>query len=249
MARRGKKPEVPENHERWLITYADLITLLLIFFVIMYAMSKVDETKYNDLAQTLHLQFSSKGDSVLQQGSGVIGGMDSGKGKEGNLKDFEAFLEEMDKRKEQGLQDLMKIVNEYIEEEQLQDTVSIGDTPRGVAITLNDLLLFDLGKADLRENAYPILEKLASLFPTLNTKISIEGHTDDLPLATGAYYKDNWRLSSERSLSVLRYFTNEAGLPESMFLSTAYADTKPIVPNTSDENRQSNRRVEIIVLR
>ncbi|WP_213586323.1 flagellar motor protein MotB [Paenibacillus sp. J2TS4] len=249
MARRGKKPEVPENHERWLITYADLITLLLIFFVIMYAMSKVDTAKYNELAQTLQLQFSSKGDSVLPQGAGVIGGMDVGKGMDGNSKEFNKFLEEMERQKEQGLRDLVKVVNEYIDENQLQGTVSVGDTPRGVAITLNDLLLFDLGKADLKDPAYPILEKLASLFPTLNTKISIEGHTDDLPLATGAYYKDNWRLSSERSLSVLRYFTNEAELPESMFISTAFADTKPIVPNTSNENRQKNRRVEIIVLR
>ncbi len=239
MARKPKQ-EPPENHERWLITYADLITLLLVFFIIMYAMSKIDTEKYTVLSQALNFQFT-KADAILPNGQGVIGQISP---KAGDSK----AKEENDK-KEKELQELLQKVKAYIEEQQLQTQVSATDTPRGVAITLNDLFLFDLGKADLKQASYPILEKLASFLPTLNVDISIEGHTDNLPLATGSAYRDNWGLSNARSLSVLRYFIYNTGLDKNKFISTAYADTRPKVPNDSDENRSKNRRVEIIVLR
>lgn len=254
VARRNKKHAVHENHERWLITYSDLITLLLIFFVIMYAMSKVDTEKYAVLAQTLNMQFQ-KAESIVPNGEGLIGNANPSHGKDGDTKkDNPAALmksEEELKReqREQSLQDLMQKVNQYISENNLQAQVSVADTQRGIAVTLNDLFLFDLGKADLKAPAYPILEKLASLIPTLNTKVSIDGHTDNLPLATGSLYKDNWGLSQARSLSVLRYFTTAAGLQDKTFVSSAYADTMPVAPNTSEENRAKNRRVEIVVLR
>lgn len=255
MAKKNRKHEDHENHERWLITYADLITLLLVFFIIMYSMSKVDVEKYATLAQSLHHQFK-KADSLVPLNSGIIGRADPGKGEEGPEKQLQLpkTPEEQQKnpeqqRREQELQDLMAKVNQYIAENNLQAQVSVHDQLRGVVIKLNDLVLFDLGKADLKPTSQPILQKLASLFPTLNTKISIEGHTDNLPLATGSLYKDNWGLSQARSLSVLRYFTNSAGLDNHLFVSAAYADTVPVAPNDSDENRAKNRRVEIVVLR
>lgn len=252
--RKSRKREGHENHERWLITYSDLITLLLIFFVIMYAMSKVDMAKYTVLAQSLNLQFQ-KGDSVVPNGQGLVGMANPSHGKEGETKAaneaaaMKSEEELMRERHEQNLQELMQKVNQYITENNLQAQVSVADTQRGIAVTLNDLFLFDLGKADLKPPAYPILQKLASLIPTLNTKVSIEGHTDNLPLAAGSLYKDNWGLSQARSLSVLRYFTQTAGLKDNMFVSSAYADTMPIAPNDSEENRAKNRRVEIVVLR
>lgn len=261
MARRGKKHEEHVNHERWLITYADLITLLLVFFIIMYAMSKVDVQKYSVLAQALNMQFQ-KADSVLDKGFGVSGQMTPKQGDaqtpQNQNQSQEDPKEEKDKTKpednekekrEKELQDLLKQVQAYIKDQNLEAQVSASDTERGVAITLNDLFLFDLGKADLKVASFPILQKLASFFPTLNSKVSIEGHTDNLPLATGSPFKDNWGLSFARSLSVLRYFSDTAKLDNNKFIATAYADTMPKVANTSDENRSKNRRVEIIVLR
>ncbi|MDQ0902914.1 flagellar motor protein MotB [Paenibacillus sp. V4I7] len=261
MARRGKKHEEHVNHERWLITYADLITLLLVFFIIMYAMSKVDVQKYSVLAQALNMQFQ-KADSVLDKGFGVSGQMTPKQGDaqtpQNQNQSQDDQKEEKDKTKpednekekrEKELQDLLKQVQAYIKDQNLDAQVSASDTERGVAITLNDLFLFDLGKADLKAASFPILQKLASFFPTLNSKVSIEGHTDNLPLATGSPFKDNWGLSFARSLSVLRYFSDTAKLDNHKFIATAYADTMPKVANTSDENRSKNRRVEIIVLR
>lgn len=258
MARRNKgKHDAHENHERWLITYADLITLLLIFFVIMYAMSKIDQSKFDTLAQTLQFQFK-KSDTTLPHGSGVVGSVDIGRGTSGDeprksdsTVDAEQKKKEQEEKdkKEKELQDLLKKIQQYVETNKLQNQVFVADTPKGVAVTLSDLFLFDLGKADLKPVATPILDKLSSLFQSLHTKISIEGHTDNLPLATGSLYKDNLGLSFERAASVNRFFTDKAKLPATMFMAVAYADTKPVAPNDSAENRQKNRRVEIVVLR
>jgi chemotaxis protein MotB len=267
MARKPKHEE-HVNHERWLITYADLITLLLVFFIIMYAMSKIDMAKYTVLAQALNFQFT-KADSVLPYGQSVMGQVgkttskeDSNKRspssdstKDGQNADLTKQLDntrdnQYDKdKKEQDLQELLKQVQSYIQQNQLQTQVQAADTPQGIAITLNDLLLFDLGKADLKPAAYQVLDKLAGFISTLNTKVSIEGHTDNLPLAPNNPLKDNWGLSNARSLSVLRYFKYNAGIDDKKLVSTGYADTKPVVPNDSDADRQKNRRVEIVVLR
>ncbi|MBC8080636.1 MAG: flagellar motor protein MotB [Gorillibacterium sp.] len=267
MSRRSKKHK-HEGHgssERWLITYSDLITLLLVFFIVMYSMSKVDMEKYAQLSQSLQFSFN-KSDSMIPQGgggSGVIGEVspktdDKDKDKDKDNvgvgdKDKTDAMEQAEKAalllKEQELQDLLQKITKYIDDNNLEATVSAVDTTRGIAVTLKDYFLFDLAKADLKSGAFPVLDKLGSLIPTLNAEISIEGHTDNLPLSSGAAYKDNWRLSSERSLSVLRYFTEQKNLSRDVFQSVAYADTMPIAANDSEANRQKNRRVEIVVLR
>ncbi|NOU95137.1 OmpA family protein [Paenibacillus sp. LMG 31456] len=254
MARRNKKHAEHENHERWLITYADLITLLLIFFVIMYAMSKIDTEKYQILSQALNFEYK-KADSVLPQGQGVLGRVSTAKANEGdkseNAEKEKKEKEEKEQKeiREKQLENLLEKIQQYIQQQNLQAQVFAANTPKGISVTLNDLFLFDLGKAELKKEAFPILNQLATLFPTLNTTISIEGHTDNLPLATGSLYRDNWGLSNERSLSVLRYFINTAGLDPKKFMSSGYADTRPVAGNDTLENRAKNRRVEIVVLR
>jgi chemotaxis protein MotB len=266
MARRNKKHEEHENHERWLITYADLITLLLIFFVIMYSMSKIDMAKYTELSKSLAFQFK-KSDTVVQ--SGKVGIADPGQGIEGNKaqknpekdsptaldtniqQDEQTKLEKKAaqiKQREQELKDLLQKTEKYIKDNKLEMKVSVKDTARGIAITLNDLFLFDSGKADLKPASIPILEKLSSLFPTLNAPVSIEGHTDNQPLSTGSAYKDNDGLASARSLSVKRVFAKIPALHNKL-IGAYYGDSRPIAPNDTPENMQKNRRVEIIVLR
>jgi chemotaxis protein MotB len=265
MARRNKKHEEHENHERWLITYADLITLLLIFFVIMYSMSKIDMAKYTELSKSLAFQFK-KSDTVVP--SGNVGIADPGDGLEGDqsqkdpekdnptAQDTEQLTEEEKAQKkaeqiaqrEQELKDLMEKTEKYINDNKLETKVSVKDTARGIAITLNDLFLFDSGKADLKPASIPILEKLSSLFPTLHAPVSIDGHTDNQPLSTGSLYQDNDGLSAARSLSVKRVFAKIPALHDKL-VGTFYGDSHPIAPNDTPEHRQKNRRVEIIVLR
>lgn len=243
-----------ENHDRWLITYADLITLLLIFFIIMYAMSQIDIKKYDTLAKSLQLEFH-KADSIIEMGTGLSGSTDVAKydtpaptvsSVPTATPDLEA---ELAKRREQALQDLLKIIETYVKENKLQQDVFVGDTPQGIAIRLSDRFLFDLGKADLKPDAKPALDKLSSLFTKLDTTISIQGHTDNLPIQPGSAFQDNWGLSSARALSVLRYFVDTRKLPETLFEVAGYADTRPVAANDTEANRQKNRRVEILVVR
>lgn len=263
MARRGKKRQAEESHghERWLITYADLITLLLVFFVIMYAMSKIDIAKFDVIAQSLSFQFK-KSDTLLPHGNGFMkqSGPGAGSGGDASKKNDSANEEQFPAAKtkeeiiknaqyqEQVLQELKEKLSNYVEANNLQTQIHVTDTPRGIVVTLNDLFLFDLGKAELKQPSFALLDKLATFLPTLNSKVSIEGHTDNLPITTGALYKDNWDLSYARSKSVLDYFVKQK-LPGNMFVVQANADTKPAVPNDTPEHRQQNRRVEIVVLR
>jgi chemotaxis protein MotB len=234
-----------EHHDRWLITYADLITLLLIFFIILYAVSKLDTKKYDSLSQSLQMQFN-KADSLLDEGSGIM---------EGNQKTAKSQTPEPTpsskpvKRQEQELQDLLTVIQQYVIDNHLEKEVFVVDTPKGISIRLSDRFLFDLGRADLKNPSLPVLTKLSSLFDKLETTISIQGHTDNLPLQSGAAFQDNWGLSTGRALSVLRYFVDEKNLVANKFEVAGYADTRPIASNDTEANRQRNRRVEILVLR
>ena len=269
---RRRKRNSSTNHERWLLTYADMITLLLIFFVVMFAMSRLDVEKYQAITQSLQSSFKS-GDSILDQGSGVLdggnslsgnashgGAGDKGKG-ENNSTGAVEKEEEINKnqpltareiafrKQEEELSNLMNTIEQYIKENQLEDQISVNDLPKGISITLNDRFLFDIGRANLKADSTETLKRLASLFKQLQTMISIEGHTDNLPITSKSKYADNWELSGARALSVLRYFIDKESLDPEGFQYAGYADTRPVGDNNTSAGRQKNRRVEITVLR
>ncbi|GAB6991366.1 flagellar motor protein MotB [Paenibacillus pini] len=269
MRRRGRrrgsgKNDGMESRDRWLITYADLITLLLIFFVMMYAMSRLDTEKYKVVTESLQLTFKS-GDSILEQGAGLTG--DAAKN---NHKNPDTTIktpvigektpedttskplterEQAFRSQEQELQNLMKVISAYVKDNRLENQIFVADEPQGIAITLSDKFLFDIGKADLKPISEPALDKLASLFKELKTTISIEGHTDNVPITHASKYKDNWDLSGARALSILRFFLDQKKLNPAEFQYAGYADTRPVGDNTTELGKQKNRRVEIIVLR
>ncbi|MEK4113899.1 chemotaxis protein MotB [Paenibacillus sp. DS2363] len=270
--RRGKR-ETIDHRDRWMITYADLITLLLIFFVIMYAMSNLDSGKYDVVTQSLQNTFNAS-DSILELGEGLgekpgqtitetppseVQGEDPSKG-EGNPSDTGTATpdddnkplterEEQFRSQEQELQNLFNVITQYIEDNKLENQIFVADKPQGLSITLSDRFLFDQGQAALKDGAAPTLSKLASLFRDLNTVVSIEGHTDNIPVGANSTYKDNWELSGERALSVLRFFLDTEKLNPDGFQYAGYADTRPTGDNTTAVGRQKNRRVEITVLR
>lgn len=252
--RRRKGNEGGDQRDRWMITYADLITLLLIFFVIMYAMSRLDTEKYKIVTQSLQATFHS-GDSLLEMGSGLTGSADTQKHKnpppaKTGAKDAETPMSERElafRKQEEELADFMKVIKQYVRDNQLDNDIFISDEPQGIAITLSDRFLFDPGRAELKTGAEPVLGKLASLFKDLDATVSIEGHTDNVP--AGPWYKDNWELSGARAMSVLRYFLDVSKLSPDSFQYAGYADTRPAGDNATSQGRQKNRRVEITVLR
>ncbi|PQP84630.1 flagellar motor protein [Paenibacillus sp. PCH8] len=276
MSRRNKRRgnrETVDPRDRWMITYADLITLLLIFFVIMYAMSNLDSGKYDVVTQSLQNTFNAS-DSILELGEGLgespgqtitetppseIQGEDpadgegpsSGSGTATPDEDNKPLTEreEQFRSQEQELQNLFNVITQYIEDNKLDNQIFVTDKPQGISITLSDLFLFDQGQAALKDGAEPTLSKLASLFRDLNTVVSIEGHTDNIPVGANSAYDDNWQLSGERALSVLRFFLDQEKLDPDDFQYAGYADTRPTGDNSTVAGRQKNRRVEITVLR
>ncbi|MBO2944804.1 flagellar motor protein MotB [Paenibacillus sp. F411] len=278
--RERRRQGAGDQRDRWMITYADLITLLLIFFVVLFAMSRLDTEKYDRVTQSLQATFQS-GDSLLEHGSGLIQGGSAGDsgspdgdgaagdsvwpdedGNDGAVPDADgesdtdpgtsgpmtqrelAFREQ-----EQELADFMEVIKQYVALNQLEGDIFIADEPQGIAITLSDRFLFDPGQAQLKDGAAPVLGKLASLFQDLSAVVSIEGHTDNVPVGLQSPYADNWELSGARAMSVLRFFLDRQGLSPDSFQYAGYADTRPAGDNSTAAGRQKNRRVEITVLR
>ncbi|MEK4046456.1 flagellar motor protein MotB [Paenibacillus sp. FSL H8-0048] len=270
-----------ESRDRWMITYADLITLLLIFFVILFAMSSLDSQKYAIVSGSLSDTFKS-GSTVLEGGSGVLegnqgitgtdvskghtedsgtaggpsatGSADSdglnGNGQTGDGDGHQPSARELAFREQEAkLAALMGVITQYVEENNLGEQIFVADKPQGIAITLSDRFLFDAGKAELKSPAFPALRQLSGLFRGIGATISIEGHTDNVPVTPGSLYRDNWELSGARALSVLRFFLDKEGLSPDTFQYAGYADTRPAYDNTTAEGKQRNRRVELIVLR
>ncbi|MDH6370989.1 chemotaxis protein MotB [Paenibacillus sp. PastF-3] len=267
--RRKRRVETRESRDRWMITYADLITLLLIFFVILYAMSSLDTDKYNIVTGSLSETFKS-GTTVLEGGNGIL---DAGKSTENKPESTDgnenaaatarpnngsgeqaenetpSARELAFREQETKLAELMGVITHYVEENNLGEQIFVADKPQGIEITLSDRFLFDIGKADLKSPAFPALQQLSGLFKDIGAKISIEGHTDNTPVSSASQFNDNWELSGARALSVLRFFLDHEGLKPDTFQYAGYADTQPTADNTTIAGKQKNRRVEIIVLR
>ncbi|QSF44686.1 OmpA/MotB family protein [Paenibacillus tianjinensis] len=283
--RRSRRESAHEPRDRWMITYADLITLLLIFFVIMYAMSSLDTEKYKIVTGSLSETFKT-GNPVLEGGSGLLdgengsqnssspangqeeeigsgNGQNTGKsgdpesgnpnadtGTSGESQNVQPSARELAFREQEAkLAALMGVITKYVEDNNLDGQIFVADKPQGIAITLSDRFLFDVGRAELKPPALPALRQLSGLFRGIGASISIEGHTDNTPVSAGSRYNDNWELSGARALSVLRFFLDSEGLSPATFQYAGYADTRPAYDNSTAEGRQKNRRVELIVLR
>jgi chemotaxis protein MotB len=274
--RRKGRAGSTESRDRWMITYADLITLLLIFFIILYAMSSLDAQKYKVVTSSLSDTFKS-GNPVFEGGNGLLDGNngtagdsvadgrqgssqesgtnDTGTGANTPAADADSAEHEPSARElafreqEAKLASLMGVITKYVEDNNLGEQIFVADKPQGIAITLSDRFLFDAGRAELKSPAFPVLRQLSGLFRGIGATISIEGHTDNVPVSAAAAYADNWELSGARALSVLRFFLDNGGLSPANFQYAGYADTRPAYNNATAEGRQKNRRVELIVLR
>lgn len=248
--RRRRRIEASENADRWLITYADLITLLLAFFVMMYAISQIDVAKFESIARSLATQFTSD-PSVIDLGERADIAPHP-------PEDEGLDLSQLDNKEDKGdgdgssktdpeLDALFAKIKRYVVDHNLESDVRVENARRGVEITFAEHILFDLGKAELKKPSEKVLEPLVPLLNELNNPISIEGHTDNLPIVSG-HYESNWELSTARALSVLNYLEDTGIDPERLAL-VGYGEYRPVKPNDSDDNRQFNRRVNLVILR
>jgi chemotaxis protein MotB len=233
--RRKNKAAKAENHERWLITYADLITLLLVFFIVLYAGSQEDQKKFEALAQGLRSAFhnpaatsGSGGSSAVFTGSGAA----NAAGSQQELADF---------------QSITAILERVARERGLADRISLRMEPDRIVIGLTSDLLFQSGSATLRPSAGPVLDAVAEALRGKPNEIRIEGHTDNIPINT-VEFNSNWELSAARATAVLRELVDRGGLPADRLFAAAYGDARPKADNATAEGRAANRRAEIVVL-
>jgi len=228
-----KKP----NHERWLITYSDMITLLLIFFIVMYTLSRVDVQKFQYLSASLSKAMGAGGMVLDSPGPSVVPGI-AGTVPQAALQSGES----------QQLENVVRDLEKYIKESNLQAKVSVVSEERGVVLSFQGEVLFKLGSAELTPRAREIIHKVGPVLESMPNYLRVEGHTDDLPIVS-APYPSNWELSAARASSVLQEMLKNYNIHPERMSAVAYGEYRPIVANDSDEHRQTNRRVNIVILR
>ncbi len=212
----------------WVVTFSDLMTLLLTFFVLLLSMSSLDR------------QSISRIFSMLPGKSGILNRQAWYGSKE--LPD-----EEWNYNRLSELMTQISDLQRKKESEIRPGDIKIIQKSKGMVIMVANKILFEKGKASLSPKAKDLLNAIGDFLDQCKNKISIEGHTDNTPIRS-ARFTSNWELSAARAMSVLRYFTQVRGMPPSRFRIAAFGDTKPIVPNTTEGNKARNRRIEIVIL-
>ncbi len=249
MRRRGEFEG--ENSDRWLMTYADLITLLLAFFVIMYAMSKVDAKKFEQMSEKLQGEFNSSAEipqaATTDLGAGVL--------KIGKLKLLAQRLEspsfgQLKHRVSLGPATNIPLSSGFDDtvrssDEHNQFTVEMNE--RGLIIHVLESALFLSGQAELQPQAQVLLDKIATEIRDLPNQIRVEGHTDSLPMRSFRY-PSNWELSAARATAVVRYFVDSHDFAAARISALGYGEFRPLVSNDTPESRAKNRRVDIVIL-
>lgn len=238
------KREVQEaNRERWLITYADLITLLLIFFIVLYTFSNIDAKKFAAIAESLSRALGGGTGMVLEgAGPSVISGAPVSEDRIEPKFTLSSETEEMQLRK------IKELIEKYARQQGLAGRMTARIEERGVVVSIQNTALFPLGSAELTPQAREIVRKVGQILITTDNYIRVEGHTCDLPIST-ARFPSNWELSVARATSVVRELLRSVNFPPERLSASGYGEYRPIVPNDSEANRQQNRRVDFVVLR
>ena len=248
MAKKHKHEE-HENLERWLISYADFITLLFATFVVLYALAQVDVSKFVEFNKNMQSSFSS---SLLQGQEGVLNNGDNPLDSSSANSILDSLiLEYMNPQYEKESFEDIKNDIEKLKSEKKLDGVDAEITDRGLVIIFTGTdMLFAPASADLTPAAKRKLEQIGALIGRkfLLHIMRVEGHTDDIPFSSDKY-PSNWELSSARACSVVRFLIHKFKFVDELFTPIGYADTRPLAPNNSEKNRAKNRRVDIVVLK
>lgn len=247
-----QKKEKKENSERWLLTYSDLITLLMILFVLLYSFSNIDKEKYEQLAKSLN---AAMGDGVLSSGNGISEGdgvLDGGNGiLDGGLGETEeettsaGNAEEL--TEEEQLLNIESQMMDIIKNTDLVDHVYFTIEDKGLIVSFADNIFFDSGKADVKVDMMTDFDKIADILKQFGNPIRIEGHTDNVPIHNSDF-ASNWQLSAERAANVVQYLVENDGIQPNRLSAVGYGEYKPVASNDTKEGRDRNRRVNLVIL-
>ena len=267
MSRKREHEAEKENGERWLLTYSDLITLLMIFFVVLYSMSKIDAQKFQAVAESLNkalgggtpskieLSSSPAGPSLFQTGTPSAKTTAPGKGKDPNNSTYTDPATNENKNPGQGNADTEKMsidsikakLDKFAADNGFQATLVTSVEERGLVVSIQETLLFESGSAGITAQARNILEKISTVLASAPNQIKVEGHTDNLPIKT-PHFPSNWELSVIRSTNVVQILQRD-GITPIRLSATGYGEYRPIASNDTEAGRSKNRRIDLIILR
>ncbi|HVL75905.1 MAG TPA: flagellar motor protein MotD [Noviherbaspirillum sp.] len=247
MARRRRRHEEEhENHERWLVSYADFITLLFAFFVVMYALSSVNEGKYRILSNSLINAFGRTQAGPVQTGpipaESVVPVAVPAPRPRPVPAPADAALRRETERLTGMARDIQRVLAPLVE----QGKVRVTQSPRGVTVEINASVLFAPGDARLAPASVHAMQAVAAVLKDDDHAIQVEGHTDSVPISNVAF-PSNWELSAVRASSVVRLFV-DAGVAQTRLTAVGYGETRPVDSNETADGRQRNRRVAVLIL-
>lgn len=230
--RKKTKAPAKENRERWLLTYADLITLLMVFFVLLFAMSTTDAKKFQELAGSLRRAFNV---NVLQGNEQVAVSSNGGSG-------APSVIEQQD------FNQLNQVIQQFANANNVPSTeLQAQITKEGISLTISGVLLFYNGTDQIKPDGVTLLQQLGPKISALPNNVRVEGHTDDIP-ADNPLYPTNWELSSARAVAVLRFLADQDKVAPQRLSAIGYGQYQPIVPNDTRAHREENRRAVIVIL-
>lgn len=252
MPRRKRVVEEHENHERWLVSYADFITLLFAFFVVMYSVSSVNEGKYRILSESL--------DEAFTQNKKVIEPIQIGEIQR-TINPIESLIVESDSGVEvddpgdSGVTDDVESVKLQKISQEMETLLSPMIEKKLIDVKRNDLwvevemksnLFFESGRAEVSEKAYPLLNQISGVLKTIPNQVHVEGFTDNIPIDT-MEFPSNWELSASRAASIVHHFSEQGVSPQKL-AAIGYGEHHPVADNRFEEGRNKNRRVVLVIL-
>jgi chemotaxis protein MotB len=247
---RKQKHEEHENLERWLVSYADFITLLFAFFVVLYALSSMNTSKYKALAESIRASFdySQSPDNMPKPGNTSLGAttVTIAPRQPEIAPSDDLKKQQQQQQQRESMKAIANDVQEALQTLVREGKVQVTETTRGISIEINASVLFDTAKADLHPDSNSALSAVGKVLAKDTHQIQVEGHTDNEPISS-VVFPSNWELSAARSGSVIRLFEKN-GVDGARMVAIGYADKRPVAPNDTPESRARNRRVTIMVL-
>jgi len=238
----SRKKQHHEEHvdETWLLPYSDMLTLLLALFIVMFAMSKVDTEKFKQMSESFNV--------ILQGGTGAL--KDNGGGSGNNiLVDSASSSNEKNGIVEQDKMAVMKnTLEQDIKEKGYEDKVKVDLNGEGLAISIQDTVIFNSGDADILSDFNPVLIHMSDMIKDLDNEIRISGHTDNVPISNKKF-RSNWDLSYMRAANVMNFMVDSGYVAPNKFSIQAYGEYKPKYDNSTEDGKAKNRRVDILIVR
>jgi chemotaxis protein MotB len=257
VARRKKHAE-HENHERWLVSYADFITLLFAFFVVMFASSQGDKAKAKQVSDSVTKALEQGGFTALVHS--VLGGTVDNYGQGNAQKKGPGGAQKAGQNVEptpgfgegegggpKELKAAMEILVRELADELVTGKMQIKMEARGLVVSFREAAFFRSGEAEISQENMRAADKVAGVLKQLANPVRMEGHTDAIPIHN-AHFQSNWELSAARSIAMLELFSGRYQIPKEKMAIAAYADNAPAAPNDTEEGRARNRRVDIVLL-